>query len=68
LSELEQVVPSDWTTVMKVPKNLGMLLLAIWLILFGLLSAPFLKVSFAYSGDLLAVLAIVAGVLLLLQR
>jgi len=53
---------------MKLPKNLGMLLLAIWLILFGVLTAPFLKVSFAYSADLLAVLAVVAGVLLLLQR
>jgi hypothetical protein len=53
---------------MKLPKNLGMLLLAVWLILFGVLTAPFLKVSFAYSGDLLAVLAVVAGVFLLLQR
>ena len=53
---------------MKLPKNLGMLLLAIWLILFGVLTAPFLKVSFAYSGDLLAVLAVVTGVFLLLQR
>ncbi len=53
---------------MKMPKNLGMLLLAVWLILFGLLTAPFLSFSFAYSGDLLAVLAIVTGVLLLLQR
>jgi hypothetical protein len=53
---------------MKLPKNLGMLLLAVWLILFGLLTAPFLKFSFAYSGDLLAVLAVAVGVLLLLQR
>ena len=53
---------------MKLPKNLGMLLLAVWLILFGLLSAPFLKINFAYSGDLLAVLAISAGVLILLER
>lgn len=53
---------------MKLPKNLGMLLLAIWLILFGLLTAPFLHFSFAYSGDLLAVLGIATGVLLLLQR
>lgn len=53
---------------MKMPKNLGMLLLAIWLILFGLLTAPFLSLSFAHSGDFLAVLAIAAGVLLLLQR
>ena len=53
---------------MKLPKNLGMLLLAVWLILYGLLTAPFLKLNFAYSGDLLAVLAISAGVLILLQR
>ena len=53
---------------MNSPKNLGMLLLAIWLILFGLLTAPFLHISFAYSSDLLAVLAIAAGVLLLMQR
>jgi hypothetical protein len=53
---------------MKVPRNLGMLLLAIWLILFGLLTAPFLKVGFAYSGDILGVLALAAGVALLLQK
>ena len=50
---------------MKLPANLGMILLAAWLILFGVLTAPFLRFSFAYSGDLLALLAIVAGVLLL---
>ena len=53
---------------MKLPKNLGMLLLAVWLIMFGVLTAPFLKFGFAHSGDLLAVLAVVVGVLLLLQR
>ena len=53
---------------MKMPKNLGMLLLAVWLILFGLLTASFLHFEVAHSRDLLAVLAIVAGVLLLLQR
>jgi len=53
---------------MRLPKNLGMILLAVWLILFGILTAPFLKFSFAYSSDLLAVLAVAAGVLLLLQR
>ncbi|MDB5312910.1 MAG: hypothetical protein JWO38_7112, partial [Gemmataceae bacterium] len=31
---------------MRVPANLGRLLLAVWLILFGLLTAPFLKISF----------------------
>jgi hypothetical protein len=53
---------------MRLPKNLGMLLLAIWLILFGVLTAPFLKFSFNYSTDLLAILAVVVGILLLLQR
>ena len=52
----------------KLPNNLGMLILAVWLILFGILTAPFLRFSFAHSGDVLAVLAIVAGVLLLLKR
>jgi hypothetical protein len=53
---------------MKVPKGLGMMLLAVWLILFGILTAPFLKFSFVYSGDVLAILAIAAGVLLILKR
>ena len=53
---------------LKMPKNLGRLLLAIWLILFGVLTAPFLNFGFSHSADLLAVLGIVTGVLLLLQR
>jgi hypothetical protein len=53
---------------MKVPKDLGMTLLAVWLILFGVLTAPFLRVSFTHSGDVLAVLAIAAGVLLFMKR
>ena len=53
---------------MKLPKNLGSILLAVWLILSGLLNAPFLRLGFTYSGDILAVLAIAAGVLLLLDR
>jgi hypothetical protein len=51
---------------MKLPKNLGMLLLAVWLILFGVLTWPLVTIS--HGGVILAVLAIVAGVLLLLQR
>ena len=53
---------------MKLPTNLGKPLLAIWLILFGLLTAPFLRFGFNYSADLLAVLAVIVGVLLLLGR
>lgn len=46
--------------------NLGMLLLAIWLILTGLL--PLLHITFANMGSIFAVLAIAAGVLILLGR
>ena len=49
---------------MKIPKNLGLLLLAIWLILIGLS-------GFVNLGDLrrvLDILAVAAGVLLLLSR
>ena len=53
---------------MNLPKNLGMILLAVWLILFGLLTAPFLAIRFAYSGDFLALLAIATGIVLLLRR
>lgn len=53
---------------MALPKNLGMLLLAVWLIAFGVLTAPLLGVNFSHSGDVLAVLAVAAGVALLLQR
>jgi hypothetical protein len=48
------------------PANLGYLLLAIWLILTGLL--PLLNLNFAGIGTILAILAIAAGVLLLLRR
>jgi hypothetical protein len=49
-------------------QTLGMTLLAIWLILYGVVTAPYLKFQFAHSGDLLAALAIAAGVLLLVKR
>jgi hypothetical protein len=46
--------------------NIGMLLLAIWLIVYG--AIVLLKISFSYSGELMAILAIAAGILLLLRR
>ena len=49
---------------MKTPKNLGMVLLAIWLIVYGVLNF----VSFSHSGLVLAVLGIAAGILILMQR
>ena len=46
--------------------NIGVLLLCVWLIATGLLAL--LSVGFPGSGAILAVLAIVAGVLILLKR
>lgn len=47
-------------------KNLGMLLLGIWLIVTGALA--FVHVSFANTGLILSALALAAGVLILLGR
>jgi hypothetical protein len=49
----------------KLPTNLGMVLLAVWLVLFGLNG---LGLTFPYIGYILAGLAIAAGVLLLVSR
>jgi hypothetical protein len=56
------------TSSMTFQRNIGVIVLSVWLILFGLLTAPFLKIRFEHSVDLLAVLALAAGVLLLVQR
>jgi hypothetical protein len=50
----------------RVTRNLGMLLLAIWLILTGLM--PLLNLSFQGVGTVMAILAIASGVLLLIGR
>lgn len=51
---------------MKAPKNFGMLLLAIWLIVSGVV--PLLNLGFSGLGTLMALLALAAGVLILLGR
>jgi hypothetical protein len=51
---------------MRLPKNLGMLLLAIWLILTGLIEL--LKFSFSGLPMIMAILALAAGILILLRR
>ena len=51
---------------MRTQRNAGMLLLGIWLILTGIL--PLLKISIPYVGMLLAVIAILAGILILIGR
>ncbi len=53
---------------MKIPGNLGLILLGVWLILFGILSAPFLSIRFTNSADVLAGFAIVTGAVLLWRR
>lgn len=51
---------------MRLTRNLGMLLLAVWLILGGLI--PLLNLSFSGVGTMMAILAIAAGVLILIGR
>ena len=51
---------------MKLPKSLGMLLLGIWLIVTGLLQV--VSIHIPAIGTILALLAIAAGVLILLGR
>ncbi len=50
----------------KLTKSLGIILLSIWLILRGL--APFIYVNIPYFGFILDLLAIAAGILILLRR
>ena len=47
-------------------RNIGMLLLGIWLVLTGLL--PFVHFTFANTGQVLSLLALAAGVCILLDR
>lgn len=51
---------------MRVTKNIGMLLLAVWLILTGVL--PLLNVGFSGMSTVMAVLAIAAGILIIIGR
>lgn len=51
---------------MKLNGGIGLRLLGVWLILSGLL--PFLNVRIPNSATILAILAIVAGVLIVLDR
>ena len=51
---------------MKVTRNLGMLLLAVWLVIAGLI--PLLNLSFSGLGTLMAILSIAAGILIVVGR
>ena len=50
----------------KLTKNLGMLVLGIWLILTGLI--PTLKLNISGLSVIMAVLAVASGILILLGR
>lgn len=51
---------------MKTARSVGMMLLALWLVLSGLI--PLLHLSFAGIGTVMAILAIAAGVMLIVGR
>jgi hypothetical protein len=51
---------------MKITRNIGMLLLALWLILTGLI--PLLKLSFSGLGTVMSILALAAGILIVIGR
>jgi hypothetical protein len=51
---------------MKITRNIGMLLLAVWLIVTGLI--PLFHFGFQGMGTAMAVLAIAAGVLIAIGR
>jgi len=51
---------------MKLTRNIGTLLAAVWLILTGLI--PLLNIHVSGLGTLMAILAIAAGVLLIVGR
>jgi hypothetical protein len=61
------IISSDeWRLQMKMTRNIGMLLLALWLILTGVI--PLLNLSFSGLGTLMAVLAVAAGILIAIGR
>jgi hypothetical protein len=51
---------------MHITRNIGFLLLAIWLILYGLIAL--FSLSFAGLGIIMGILAIAAGIFILLER
>jgi hypothetical protein len=51
---------------MAIPKNLGMLLLAIWLIINGLV--VLFSFNFSHLGTIQGILALAAGILILLGK
>jgi len=59
-SDIQRSLPMTFT------RNIGMLLLALWLVLTGLI--PVLNLSFSGLGTVMAVLAVAAGILIAIGR
>ena len=53
-------------TSASLPRSIGIFLLALWLILKGLM--PYLLISLPYRGGLTDILAVVAGILILVRK
>lgn len=51
---------------MKITQSKGMLLLGVWLVLTGI--TPFLNVAIPYRATIMPLIALVAGVLILIDR
>lgn len=60
------VVYAEKETAMRFTRNIGMLLLAIWLVLTGLMGL--LGLNIPNSAQVMAVLALAAGIAILLGR
>jgi hypothetical protein len=57
---------AERSLTMNLPKNLGILLLGIWLIIHGLMQL--LSISFSGLGVLMAIFAVIIGILLIMKR
>jgi hypothetical protein len=63
---MSAIMDKERIETMHINRNIGFLLLAIWLILTGLIGL--LALSFAGLGVIMAVLAIAAGIFILIGR
>jgi hypothetical protein len=58
---------NERNTSMEITKNVGMLLLGIWLIVSGVITlVP--AIYFSGLGTLMAILAVIAGILILMRK
>jgi hypothetical protein len=65
-SDGAQIAPQEGSPSMKLASNTGMLLLGIWLVLYGL--TPLLHLDFQALPLLMNVLAVAAGAMILMNK